>query len=66
MIAARCDDEPDMTAALCARHLGLLEHETTAIMRDEPTSALAADVRLILDDSPDITDSTRSISMEPA
>lgn len=41
-IAARCDFDPDLTAALSARHLGLVEYETAALLRGSPAAEVAS------------------------
>lgn len=68
VIAARCESDPDITAALAARHLGLIEHETSAIMRGEPVGEVARHAPWIAADQrsmPEREDSALSISMEP-
>ena len=59
----------DNAAALTARHLGLLEHETSAIMRGEPAAEVVLPAAVIAadrDPTVEHDDSSLSISMEPA
>ncbi|MAT05399.1 MAG: hypothetical protein CL424_10205 [Acidimicrobiaceae bacterium] len=69
VIAARCDGDTDVTAALTARHLGLLEHETSAIMRGEPAAEVVLPAAVIAaerEPAVEHDESALSISMEPA
>jgi hypothetical protein len=70
VIALRCSGEGDATASLCGRHLGLVEYETTAIMRGEPLADIAERSTEIHtqpnDAARDTVDAAPSITMEPA
>ena len=70
VIAQRCDGDPDTTASLSARYLGLVEYETTAIMRGEPLAevthigtAIHAELDTAARNAPD---TALTISIEPA
>jgi hypothetical protein len=68
-IALRCDGDADVTASIAARHLGLLEYETAAIIRGEPAVGVAhfgAAIHAELDQRSNDADQLPTISMEPA
>lgn len=69
VIAQRCGGEVDMTVSLSARHLGLVECETAAILRGEPlveTSLLGAGVRDELAQASHASRAALAVAIEPA
>jgi hypothetical protein len=68
VIGQRCAGDTDMTAELAARHLGLLEWETTALVRGEPVLDIghAAPDAVREVDHPSVEHASLAVSMEPA
>ena len=65
LLAQPCGGDPDLTVSLAARHHGLIDCETDALLRGVQPAALAAEVREILDTAPTV-EVARSMSMEHA
>ena len=66
-IASRCDGDSDLTASLAARHLGLLEFETAALVRGEPVekvAQIATGVHAAFEREPSPVESAIQMSME--
>jgi hypothetical protein len=68
-IAHRCDGDTDATASLAARHLGLLDLETVALLRGEPSAdvaQLATGVYAVFEHAVDGSEAAMRLSMERA
>ena len=70
VIAARCESDEDMTSALSARYLGLIDHETTAILHGIPPAEVAHLGRAVDQAfegvAREVPEAFAAISMEPA